>query len=103
MKNKKALMVAFVRVHNIEAYNREYLSAAHPLIEDYGGRALVVSEKIRKLQGSLPGGKFVILEFPTTKHAESYYYSDEHQALIEKGGDYFSSDSIIVENELNTD
>ena len=98
-----ALMVAFVRVHDLEAYNREYLSIAHPLIEKYGGKALAVSEKIKKLQGSLPEGKFVILEFPTIEQAEDYFHSVEHQALMEKGKQYFSSDSIIVENQLHAD
>lgn len=96
-----ALMVAFVRVNNLEAYNREYLSAAHPLIAQYGGKALAVSEKIIKLTGELPEGKFVILEFPTMKQADDYYYSEEHQALLEKGQRYFSTDSIIVENALS--
>ena len=96
-----ALMVAFVRVNDLEAYNREYLSKAHPLIMKYGGKALAVSNNIKKLQGELPNGKFVILEFPSIEQAELYYYSAEHQVLIEKGGDYFSSDSIIVENEIN--
>ena len=97
-----ALMVAFVRVNDLEAYNREYLSSAHPLIEKYGGKALAVSEKIKKLQGALPEGKFVVLEFPTMDQAEAYYYSAEHQALLEKGNKYFSSDSIIVENSINS-
>lgn len=96
-----ALMVAFVRVNDLEAYNREYLSDAHPLIEQYGGKALVVSEKIKKLSGTLPEGKFVTLEFPSIDLAERYYYSDAHQALLEKGGKYFNSDSVIVENTLN--
>ncbi len=95
-----ALMVAFVRVHDLEAYNREYLSIAHPLIGKYGGKALAVSEKVKQIQGTLPEGKFVILEFPTVEQAEAYYYSAEHQTLIENGSKYFSSDSIIVENEL---
>ncbi|WP_432666756.1 DUF1330 domain-containing protein [Wukongibacter baidiensis] len=96
-----ALMVAFVRVHDLEAYNREYLSVAHPLIVKYGGKALAVSQKVKHLQGSLPEGKFVILEFPSIEQAEAYYYSPEHQAVTEKGKKYFSSDSIIVENELH--
>ena len=44
-----ALMVAFVRVHDLEAYNREYLSIAHPLIGKYGGKALAVSEKVKQI------------------------------------------------------
>lgn len=96
-----ALMVAFVRVHDLEACNREYLFAAHSLIRKFGGKALVVSQKVKRLQGTLPEGKFVILEFPTLQQAESYYHSTEHQTLVKNGGQYFSSDSIIVENELN--
>ena len=97
-----AFMVAFVRVHDLEAYNREYLSIAHPLIAEYGGKALVVSEKVKQIRGNLPEGKFVILEFPTMEQAEAYYYSDEHQKLIENGEKYFSSDSVLVENELQS-
>ncbi len=95
-----ALMIAFVRVHDLEAYNREYLSSAHPLIKKFGGKALAVSEKFKQLSGSLPEGKFVILEFPSMEQAEAYYYCTEHQDLLEKGGKYFSSDSIIAENEI---
>ena len=95
-----ALMVAFVRVHDLEAYNREYLSAAHPLIAEYGGKALVVSENVKLISGNLPEGKFVILEFPNVDQANAYFYSDEHQELLKNSERYFSSDSVIVDNEL---
>lgn len=96
----KAYMVAFVRVHELEEYNREYLSAAHPLISNFGGKGVIVSNKITKLSGEFPEGKFVVLEFPSVEKAKAYYNCEEHQILLEKGGQYFSSDSIIVENEM---
>lgn len=96
----KAYMVAFVRVHELEAYQKNYLSEAHPLIFKFGGKGVMASNSITKLSGTLPEGKFVILEFPSKEKALDYYNSEEHQLLLKKGGQYFSSDSIIVENEM---
>ncbi len=49
-----AYIIAFVRFQDLEAYNREYLAAAHPIVTRHGGTALVVSENIRVLEGTFP-------------------------------------------------
>jgi len=99
-KDMKAYMVAFVRVHDLEAYKKTYLMEAHPLIMEFGGKSVMVSNKLTKLSGDLPSGKFVILEFPDLEKAKAYYYCDAHQQLLKAGQKYFDADSIIVENEL---
>jgi len=96
----KAYMVAFVRVHELETYQEKYLSKAHPLIFKFGGKGVMASNSIIKLSGSLPDGKFVILEFPSKENALDYYNCEEHQQLLKEGGQFFSSDSIVVENEM---
>lgn len=96
----KAYMIAFVRVQDFESYQREYLMKAHPILTKYGGEAIVMSEKVKHIEGTMPEGKVVIVEFPSMQRAEEFYNSAEYKPLIAIRNKYTSSDTVIAENEL---
>lgn len=96
-----AYMIAFVRIEDFDSYNHEYLQVAHPIVTKYGGKALVVSDNVKVLEGSIPKGKIVIVEFPSMNQAENFYASPEYQPLIAIRNKYTSSDAAIAENQID--
>ena len=93
----KAYMLAFVRVEDVETFNREYLQKAVPIVQRHGGVTVAANEKQTAIEGSLPDGRIVILEFPTKKDAEGFYNDPDYQALKEWRHKVSESDSIIFE------
>ena len=96
-----AYMLAFVRIQNLDAYNTEYLAHAHAIITRHGGQALAVSDNITVLEGEMPKGKLVIVEFPSMAHAEAFYADPEYQPLIAIRQKYTQSDAAIFEKGFN--
>ena len=60
----KAYMITFVRFQNLEAYKREYIKPAHAILTSHGGLALAVSDTMKVIEGEMPIGRAVIVEFP---------------------------------------
>lgn len=97
-----AYIMAFVRIEDLEAYNREYAPYAYPLLTKYGGKPFVVSENVRVVEGALPQGKLVIVEFPSTESAEAFYADPDYQPLIEVRQRLSSSDAAIFDKGLES-
>ena len=92
-----AFIVAFVRVNDYETYNNEYLTKAVPIIGRYGGVPIAISEKPTAMEGKLPEGKLVIVEFPSMKDAQDFYNDPEYQPLKAARLKVSSSDAVIFE------
>ena len=92
-----AYMLAFVRFKDFEAYSREYLPHAHAIVTRYGGQAVAVSENVIPLEGALPGGRAVIVEFPTMEAAKAFYDDPEYQPLKAIRQRYCDSDAVIFD------
>jgi uncharacterized protein (DUF1330 family) len=58
----------------------EYSKQAMPIVQNYGGRAITSDRNVTKLEGE-PESVLVILEFPSMKAAEEFYYSPEYAAV----------------------
>ena len=95
-----AYLLAFVRTHNEEAMNRDYMMQAHAIVSKHGGKALVVNENVRAIEGKLPEGRMVIVEFPSMENAEAFYADPDYQPLIETRKMYSDSDAIIFDKGL---
>lgn len=92
-----AYMVAFVRVEDLETYNREYLEKATPIITRHGGVPLAVSDNPTPLEGSIPKGKMVIVEFPSLENAEAFYNDPAYQPLKKERNQVSQSDAVLFE------
>jgi len=93
----KAYMITFVRFQNYEAYQREYITAAHAILTAHGGKAVAVSDERKVIEGTLPEGRIVIVEFPSMEHAEAFYSDPDYQPLKKIRHKYAQCDSAIVE------
>ncbi|WP_299108331.1 DUF1330 domain-containing protein [uncultured Tenacibaculum sp.] len=93
----KAYMLAFVRVNDLETFNKEYIEKAVPIVERHGGITVAVDENPDLIEGNIPSGRVVIVEFPTKAAAEGFYNDPEYQPIKAWRQKVSQSDSIILE------
>ena len=93
----KAYMLAFVRVNDLETFNREYIEKAVPIVERHGGVTVAVDENPSTIEGNVPGGRVVIVEFDSKQAAHDFYNDPEYQPIKAWRQQVSESDSIIFE------
>ena len=91
-----AYLVATGTVKNPEAY-QEYRALAAAAIEQYGGRFIARGGKSEVLEGSFPGPRVVIVEFPSFDRAKEFFNSPEYQAARQTRLAVADLNLIIVE------
>ncbi|MGF1697147.1 DUF1330 domain-containing protein [Vibrio kyushuensis] len=95
-----AYMLTFVRIHDHEAHQRDYLVKAHAILEKHGGKALAVTDQLDVIEGKMPEGRVVLVEFPSKEHANAFYTSPEYQPLKQLRSTILDADSAIFESSL---
>ncbi|MCG8327649.1 MAG: DUF1330 domain-containing protein [Chitinophagales bacterium] len=93
----KAYMLAFVRVNDMETFNREYIEKAVPIVQRHGGVTVAVDENPSTIEGSVPEGRVVIVEFDSKQAAEDFYNDPDYQSIKGWRQQVSESDSIIFE------
>jgi uncharacterized protein (DUF1330 family) len=58
-----------------------YRAKVPDIISDHGGRILVRGGEARPFDGSVPGRRFVIVEFDSPEAVRIFYGSDAYQAI----------------------
>ncbi|BDD06775.1 DUF1330 domain-containing protein [Aureibacter tunicatorum] len=94
---KPAYMIAFVRIEDHESFNEIYLNHAIAIVEKYGGKTFAMAENPPSLEGEIPKGRLVILEFPSKENAYGFYNDPEYQPLKKARHKISDSDSVIIE------
>lgn len=61
---------------------KPYAERVQSTLEPFGGRFLVRGGKAARLEGELPQGRFVVIEFDSFERAQAWYDSPEYQKLI---------------------
>ncbi|BDS11233.1 DUF1330 domain-containing protein [Aureispira anguillae] len=92
-----AYMVAFVRVEDQETFNRIYLEKSVKIVEKYQGVTVAVADNPPPLEGTLPQGRLVILQFPSLEHAQGFYNDPDYQPLKKARMQISQSDSAVFE------
>ncbi|UTW65216.1 DUF1330 domain-containing protein [bacterium SCSIO 12643] len=93
----KAYMLAFVRVNDLDTFNREYIEKAVPIVERHGGVTVAVDENPSTIEGEVPGGRVVIVEFDSKQAAEDFYNDPDYQPIKKWRQQVSESDSVIFE------
>jgi uncharacterized protein (DUF1330 family) len=91
-----AYVLAMMTVTNPQAYEG-YRAIAGPAVAKHGGRFLARGGKHEVLEGSFPGSRVVIVEFPTFEKAKVFYDSAEYLAAREKRRGAAAFSMLIVE------
>jgi uncharacterized protein (DUF1330 family) len=63
-----------------EALMAEYVKMAMPIVQNFGGRAVASDRNVVALEGE-PKSVLVVMEFPSMKATEEFYYSAEYSAV----------------------
>jgi uncharacterized protein (DUF1330 family) len=91
-----AYLVATGTVKDPEAYEA-YRKLAGPAIKLYDGRFLARGGRSELLEGSFPGPRVVIVEFPSLARAQEFFRSPEYQAARQKRLAVADLNLILVE------
>lgn len=75
----------------------EYKRLVAPNIAAAGGRYLVRGGHAEALEGDLPGGRTVVVEFPTMQAAMEWYRSEEYTAIRKIREDAARANIYVVE------
>ncbi len=77
----KAILIAMVEIHDPEMY-KKYTAKTPDIINKYGGRFLVRGGPIETIEGEPFGKRLVVLEFPSREAIQTFYHSEEYQAIL---------------------
>jgi uncharacterized protein (DUF1330 family) len=91
-----AYVIVTISVKDPVAYE-EYKPLALASVTRHGGRYLVRAGRIETLEGEPPGGRVVILEFPSFDQAMAWYDSDDYRECATIRWDSATSSLFVVE------
>jgi uncharacterized protein (DUF1330 family) len=77
-----AYLVAAIDIRERERY-KDYVRAAVASFTAVGAKALAISDDPIALEGESPGGRFVLIEFPSQDALQAWYDSQEYKAARE--------------------
>lgn len=72
-----AYVVAMMTVHDPEMYSK-YAAQTPPLVEKHGGKFLTRGEPISNQEDTTYDGRMVLLEFPSTAHADAWIHDPDY-------------------------
>lgn len=83
MSDIPVFMVANLVIENNEEYQK-YEKGFFPILKKHGGRLLTFDDNIETMEGSAqPGGRMIILQFPSEQAARGWWADPDYQALSE--------------------
>ena len=91
-----AYLVAQIDVQDPAGFE-EYRARIVPVVEAYGGRYLVRTDRMERLEGMEPKDRLAILKFPSMDAARSFYYSADYAPLLRQRLASTASDVLLVE------
>jgi uncharacterized protein (DUF1330 family) len=91
-----AYIVTIITVNQPERFE-EYRQLAAPAVARYGGKFLVRGGARTILEGKFDGNRLVVVEFPSSEIARTFYDSSEYQAAREKRIGAADFDMVLVE------
>ena len=75
-----AYFAAFIRITDTRLYD-EYLAGFDAVFEGSGGEVVAVDDSALVLEGSPPGGRFVLMRFPDEASLRMWYDSPGYARL----------------------
>lgn len=77
----------------------EYIKKVKPVVESYGGRYLLRSEKVKALSRKRSPQRVVIVHFPDEEHLERCFASEEYQQIMAMRAESVDARALIVREE----
>ncbi len=79
---KPAYFIIDVKIHNPEGM-KPYAEKVAETYQAFGGKRIVYGAKAEALEGTVPEGQIVILQFDSIEKAKAWHDSPEYQAIID--------------------
>jgi uncharacterized protein (DUF1330 family) len=77
-------------------YDR-YIETVKPIVESYGGRYIVRSEKITPVSGGWNPDRIIVIEFPTKERLDACFRSEEYRGITAFRESDVVAETVIVE------
>ncbi|MGM9970930.1 MAG: DUF1330 domain-containing protein [Anaeroplasmataceae bacterium] len=81
---------------NISLYD-EYITEVKPIVESYGGKYLVRSNKVNSLHPMVNPKRVIIIEFPSHENIDKCFSSNEYKKISYKRTLSVDARAMIVE------
>ncbi len=94
-----AYLIAQIDVRDPAGFE-DYRTRVAPVIEMYGGRYLVRTGELERLEGAEQHRRLVILEFPSMDAAQGFYRSADYAPLLRQRQASAASNIALVEGYL---
>ena len=91
-----AYLVIIISVTQPEKFEN-YRKLAGPAVARYGGKYLVRGGARTVLEGKFDGNRLVVVEFPSSEDARTFYNSSEYQAARNERVGAAEFDMVLVE------
>jgi uncharacterized protein (DUF1330 family) len=91
-----AYLVIIISVTQPEKFEN-YRKLAGPAVARYGGKYLVRGGARTVLEGKFDGNRLVVVEFPSSEDARTFYNSPEYQAARNERVGAAEFDMVLVE------
>jgi uncharacterized protein (DUF1330 family) len=85
-----------IKIHD-EAEYQKYLDRVDEVFEKFKGKYLAVDLQPALIEGTWNYTKSVIIEFPSRKAFQDWYYSNEYQEILKYRLKAATSDAILLE------
>lgn len=93
----KAYVVAEIEVHDAAGFARDYAPKVPAILASFGGRYLARGGRTVPLEGRKPGGRIVVIEFPSLAAAQNFEASPAYQAVAPARHRAADTNAFIVE------
>jgi len=88
--------VCFAQIHDGTRFAKDYVFQTRSSIEAAGGRTIAASDERETLEGSLPPGRVVLIEFADLAAARKWYESKGYEPLLALRKAVATSSVILV-------
>lgn len=96
MKYYFIITVHFEKANGNDDLYREYIQQVKPIVEQFGGRYLVRTEKIEYLSEDWKPDRLILIEFPTEKQLKDCFSSEQYLQIKGKREISVKSKAIIA-------
>lgn len=73
-------VIAHVKVNDPQEY-QNYISGFMEVLKLFEGRVLVATDDVEVLEGEWPGGRTIVMEFPSVERAREWHESGQYRKI----------------------
>jgi uncharacterized protein (DUF1330 family) len=74
-----AYLIYRATIHDMDAYQRDYMSQTPDILAAYGGTFVVRGGEMETLEGDPETARVVVIAFPDMASAQAFYHSADYQ------------------------